>query len=45
MFKGMDLKDPAIRQYCYNLACRELVLSVLQDGIDLEEYEIEGEVA
>lgn len=45
LFMGMDFKDPAIRQYCYNLAVRELVLSVLQDGTDLEEYETEGEVA
>lgn len=43
LFMGMDLKDPKVRQYCYNLAVRELVLSVLQDGIDLEDVDTGAE--
>jgi len=36
LFKGMNLKEPATKAYCINLAVREMVLSALQ-GTDLEE--------
>lgn len=48
LFRGMDLKDPATKAYCINLAVRELVLSALEYGADLnslEDVENEGEVA
>jgi hypothetical protein len=44
LFMGSDLKDPAISQYCYNLAVRELVLSVIQDGTDLEDVGTEEDI-
>jgi hypothetical protein len=41
LFNGMDLKEPNTKKYCYGLAVRELVMSIIDYGIDIEDV---GEV-